>query len=136
MTIVRRLFLLAFVSVAGIGLLAPLAARSAAILPAPAPDALLYDAANGADAERGGVLTGRAATSTTGVGGSEALVRTTVAAPESVPMEATLFSVEPPQPVTAPASRPAVTYDGDTVWDALANCESRGNWAKIGRAHV
>jgi hypothetical protein len=22
-----------------------------------------------------------------------------------------------------------VTYDGDTVWDALAQCESGGNWA-------
>jgi hypothetical protein len=44
-------------------------------------------------------------------------------------MEATLFPVAPPNPVGAPAPRPAVTYDGDTVWDALAKCESGGNWA-------
>jgi hypothetical protein len=126
MTIARRLLLLALLSVSGIALLAPLAARSAGHAPAPAPEFLLREAAP-ADAERGGVLSGRVATSTTSVGGSEALVRTTLAAPASVPMEATLVPVA--IPVAAPAPRRVVTYDGDTVWDALAKCESGGNWA-------
>jgi hypothetical protein len=127
MTVVRRLFLLALVSISGIALLAPLAARSAATLSAPASDVLLAAATTTAEAERGGRLSARAATGTAAVGGSEALVRTTVPASASVPMEATLLPIAP-RPVAAPAAR-VVTYDGDTVWDALAQCESGGNWA-------
>jgi hypothetical protein len=41
-------------------------------------------------------------------------------------MEATLMPTAP-RPVAAPQR--AVTSDGDTVWDALAKCESGGNWA-------
>jgi hypothetical protein len=47
-------------------------------------------------------------------------------------MEATLHPVPTPKPVApppAPAPQRVVTYDGDTVWDALAQCESGGNWA-------
>ncbi|MBA4169512.1 MAG: transglycosylase family protein [Chloroflexi bacterium] len=61
--------------------------------------------------------------------------------PAFAPMEATLHSVATPAPTPAPvaaapapvAAAPApqrvVTYDGDTVWDRLAKCESGGNWA-------
>ena len=38
----------------------------------------------------------------------------------------------PPAPTpapTAPAPTPPVTSSGDTVWDAIAQCESGGNWA-------
>ena len=55
--------------------------------------------------------------------------------PASAPMEATLVSVPTPAPpaprvvAAAPAPRRVVTYDGDTVWDQLAKCESGGNWA-------
>ena len=35
--------------------------------------------------------------------------------------------VAPARQVAAPPR--VVTYDGDTVWDALAQCESGGNWA-------
>jgi hypothetical protein len=42
-------------------------------------------------------------------------------------MQPTLVAPVPPASV-AVAPRP-VTYDGDTVWDALAQCESGGNWA-------
>jgi hypothetical protein len=38
-------------------------------------------------------------------------------------MEATLVVV----PVAAPQP-PAATFSGDSVWDALAQCESGGNW--------
>ena len=124
MSILRRLFLLALVSVSGIVLLAPLAARSASTVEEPPAEALLDDASVAADAERGGVLAGRSGPSTDAVGGSEALVRATVSAPASVPMEATLVRIAAP-----PAPRRVVTYDGDTLWDALAKCESGGNWA-------
>jgi hypothetical protein len=42
-------------------------------------------------------------------------------------MEATLHAIATPRPA-AIAPR-VVTYDGDTVWDDLAQCESGGNWA-------
>ena len=128
MTIVRRLLLLAFVSTSGIALLAPLAARSASSSPAPATDALLVDAAAVTGAERGGVLSARVATALSGASGGESLVRTTLPAPPSVSMEATLFPIAPPRSVAASAPRRA-TYEGNTVWDALAQCESGGNWA-------
>jgi len=127
MTIVRRLLLLALVSASGIALLAPLAARSAAILPTPASNALLVDTAPAADPERGGVLSGRRAIAGTAVTADETLVPAAVPAPASVPMEATLVRIT--TPAATPAGPRAVTYDGDSVWDALAQCESGGNWA-------
>jgi hypothetical protein len=39
-------------------------------------------------------------------------------------MEAALVTIQ-----TAALPAPAVTFDGDTVWDTLAKCESSGNWA-------
>ena len=128
MTILRRLLLLALVSVSGIALLAPLAARSAAMLPSPPADELLVRQAPMADADRGSVLSGRSASSIAAGGASESLLNRSVPAPAAVPMEPTLVALAPPAPV-AVVPRPVVTYDGDTVWDALAQCESGGNWA-------
>jgi hypothetical protein len=125
MTILRRLLLLALVSVTGIALLAPLAARSAAMLPAAPADELLARTAPMADALRGSVLSGRSASGFVARGASESLLHRSVPAPAAVPMEPTLVALAP----VAVAPRPVVTYDGDTVWDALAQCESGGNWA-------
>lgn len=128
MTILRRLLLLALLSVSGIALLAPLAAGSVATLPSSAADVLLRQAAPMADAARGGVLSGRSADGASSDVGSESLVRGNVPAPAAVPMEPTLVALATPAPAAA-APRRVVTYDGDTVWDALATCESGGNWA-------
>ena len=133
MTAIRRVLLLALVSVSGIALLAPLAARSAAPM-APAPiDHLLADASTVAlDLDRG-VLSARDASVPAGIGmHSETIGAAPIPTPASAPMEATLHTVPTPKPVPAapaPAPQSVVTYDGNTVWDALAQCESGGNWA-------
>ena len=132
-TTIRRVLLLALVSVSGIALLAPLAARSAAPM-APAPiDHLLADApAVALDLDRS-ALSGRDAALAAGIGmQSETIGAAALPTPASAPMEATLHTVPTPKPVAAapaPAPQSVVTYDGDTVWDALAQCESGGNWA-------
>jgi hypothetical protein len=131
MTAIRRVLLLALVSVSGIALLAPLAARSAAPAP-PAPiDHLLADApALALDLNRG-LLSGRGAVEAPGIGvQSETILAAPVPTPVSAPMDATLQTVPTPRAVAAaPAPQSVVTSDGSTVWDALAQCESGGNWA-------
>src|SRR6187402_3693938 len=127
----RRIVLLAAISVAGVALLAPLAARSATtpltveiaetLLPAgDAPQIGL---------DRGG-LSVRQATAVTGSAGlqaTEELHASAVPTPAAAPMEATLNSAAaPPAP---PAPQRVVTYAGNSVWDDLARCESGGNWA-------
>jgi hypothetical protein len=130
MTLVRRILLLAAISVSGVALLAPLAARSAVPAPVALEDRLLaVESAPTprADVDRGNLSIraasgpGRAATS------AEELVASPPPAPRTVPMEATLHVVATPRP--AAAAPRVVTYDGDTVWDDLAQCESGGNWA-------
>lgn len=132
MSILRRILILAAVSISGIALLAPLAARSAIeplvvssdhLLPAmPAREAVV---------DRGGVLAVRSLTSTAPVGtGSESLTSAPMPTPASAPMQATLQPLATPQPPVVPsAPAPVVTVDGGTVWDQLAQCESGGNWA-------
>ena len=133
MTAIRRVLLLALVSVSGIALMAPLAARSAAPAP-PAPiDHLLADApAVALDLDRS-FLSGRGAAVEPGIGvRSETIEAAPIPTPASAPMEATLQTVPTPRAATAapaPAPQSVVTYDGSTVWDALAQCESGGNWA-------
>ena len=132
MRTIRRILLLVLVSICGIALLAPLAARSAATVPATPVDHLLADvAAPAADVDRGGILSARAGGPGTEVGAvSESLGEVPMATPGSAPMEATLYGIAAPEPAAAaPAPQPAVTFDGSTVWDALAQCESGGNWA-------
>jgi len=130
MIMIRRVFLLAFVSVSGIALLSPLSARSAAQLPdAPRDQLLARQPAPGADAPRGGVLTARGSTAeAAATTGAEALVPRGSDAPATVTMEATLVVI-PTAPLPAAPAQPAATYSGDSVWDDLARCESSGNWA-------
>ena len=124
----RRILLLAAISVAGVGLLAPLAARSATSLPAEIAETLFPVAdAPPIDLDRGG-LSGRQATAGSGPAGLQAAEEfhpSAVPTPAAVPMEATLNSAAAPPP----APQPVVTYAGNSVWDDLARCESGGNWA-------
>jgi Transglycosylase-like domain len=134
MIMVRRVLILAFISVSGIALLSPLSARSAAQLPDAPPDHLLaLQPAPADDVARGGVLTGRGSTvRTEAATGSdaEALVSRPDDVPASVTMEATLVFIAPPAPPAASApAAPVATYSGNSVWDDLAHCESSGNWA-------
>ena len=130
MTMVRRVLLLALVSVSGIALLAPLAARSAAELPTPAPDLLLPTTSRAvSDALRNGTLSARTTSAVPQLRqGAETLVPAVDAQPASVAMDAVLVPIPTPPP-PPPAPRRIVTYDGDTVWDRLAQCEASGNWA-------
>jgi hypothetical protein len=129
MTIVRRALLLTIVAVSGIALIAPLAARSAALTVETPRDALLADrAAARIDVPRGGVLSARSLEAASTVpAGAEAVEPRAADSPVTVPMEATLYAV-PTAPV-ASASRPVPAFVGGGVWDALAQCESGGNWA-------
>jgi hypothetical protein len=131
MSHLRRALLLAAVAIGGISLLAPLAARSAAPVQADAAEHLI-GASNTTRSVllQRGALSGRqrtpAAIAVTS-NGSEKLSGTAWESPPAAPMEATLFVVAtaaPPRP--APAGG---TAGGDSVWDALAQCESGGNWA-------
>ena len=135
MTIVRRIFLLAIVSIGGIALISPLAARSAAPTP-PAVEQHLLElgadpapAAAGGPIERGGVLSARSAADTLEpADDAEAVDAQPMPTPGTAPMEATLHSAAtPPQP--AGAAPAPVTYSEGSVWDDLAQCESGGNWA-------
>ncbi len=132
MTAIRRVLLLALVSVSGIALLAPLAARSAAPAPAAPIDHLLAAApAVSLDLDRS-LLSGRGSAAAPGIGvQSETIEAAPIPTPASAPMEATLQTVPTPRAAAAPAPAPqsVVAYDGGTVWDALAQCESGGNWA-------
>jgi resuscitation-promoting factor RpfB len=126
----RRILLLAAISVAGVGLLAPLAARSATPLPLEIAETLLplADAPQIA-IDRGG-LSGRQGTVDAGSAGlqvAEELRASAVPTPAAAPMEATLHSAAGPP--AAPAPQRVVTYAGNSVWDDLARCESGGNWA-------
>ena len=126
----RRILLLAAISVAGVALLAPLAARSATALPAEIAETLLpVGDAPPIDLDRG-ALSGRQATVVSAPAGlhtAEELHPSSVPTPAAAPMEATLNSAAAP-PV-APAPQRVVTYAGNSVWDDLARCESGGNWA-------
>src|SRR5687768_7882091 len=119
MTAIRRVLLLALVSVSGIALLAPLAARSAAPAP-PAPiDHLLAVApAVALDLDRS-LLSGREAAFAPGIGvQSETIEAAPIPTPASAPMEATLQTVPTPKAAApAPAPQSVVTSDGTTVWD-------------------
>jgi hypothetical protein len=129
MTLVRRILLLAAISVSGVALLAPLAARSAV----PAPVALeahllAVEAAPRADVDRGSLsIRAAAAGPAPAADAAEELVTGPIPTPGAAPMEATLYATAAPRP--AAAAPRVVTYDGDTVWDDLAQCESGGNWA-------
>jgi hypothetical protein len=122
--IVRRVLLLTVVAVFGIALLSPLSARSAPEELTALPDPLLVAHLLRADAPRGGILSTRGAGGWVAAAGeAEAVEARPDDGPAPVPMEATLIVI----PVAAPVA-PA-PLSGDSVWDALAQCESGGNWA-------
>ena len=131
MSHLRRALVLAAVAIGGISLLAPLAARSAAPIPAEAAEHLIAagDTPQSVVLQRG-VLSSRQRTPSAAAvasNGSENLSGTAWEPPPVAPMEATLFVV----PVIAPprAAPTQGTAGGDSVWDDLAQCESGGNWA-------
>jgi hypothetical protein len=133
MNIVRRVLILAAVSISGIALLAPLAARSAIEAPVVPIDQLLPATPARADVvDRGGLLTARSLSSMAAVSsGSESLSFAPMPTPASAPMQAVFqpIAAAPSAPPAPAAPAPVVTYDGGTVWDQLAQCESGGNWA-------
>lgn len=136
--LLRRVVVLTLVSVSGIALFAPLAARSTVEVPVDVADRLLPAVAARPPAVDRGSLTGRQATAVEAAAISsratlEELAAAPLPTPASASMEATLLPVAtpapPPRAAAAPARRPAATYSGDSVWDALAKCESGGNWS-------
>lgn len=135
MTLIQRILGLAAISVLGIALLAPLAARSAVEAPVEADDRLLEIAAIEPGeaallADRGGLTVRDASNAAALNADGEALEAAPVPTPGSAPMEATLYLEATPAPVAAPrAPAPPATYSGDSVWDDLARCESGGNWS-------
>ena len=124
--LLRRVAALTAMSVVGIALLAPLTARSARPEPAvevepllaAAPDGVTTTLARSALVDRTGLTGG------TGSAAAESVAPADADAPTTVPMEATLVTIP-----TAVPRTPAVTFNGNSVWDTLAKCESSGNWA-------
>jgi hypothetical protein len=135
MSILRRIGALLLLSLSGVILLAPLAARSAAPPEPVLPESLLLQGsgAGTVTADRGS-LTSRDAGATPS-GSPEALTGAPLPTPATAPMEATLVGIPTPAPVVTPGpaapapAAPPVTYSGTSVWDDLAECESGGNWA-------
>ena len=129
MTLVRRTLLLAAISISGVALLAPLAARSAAPAPVELEEHLLaVEAAPRGGVDRGTLSIRAAAGPAPAAETAEEVVAGPIPTPGEAPMEATLHAAATPPPVVAAPHR-VMTYDGDTVWDDLARCESGGNWA-------
>ncbi|MFN2417332.1 MAG: transglycosylase family protein [Candidatus Limnocylindria bacterium] len=149
--LLRRILLLAAISVGGLVLFAPLAVRSATPVPPQIRDGLLAAAdAPQPPSDRGG-LSGRQGPLTADVDPpqpaeqlAEQLEQSALPTSAAAPMEATLHVIPTPVPTPVPTPAPTpppapqapepapqrvVTYDGDTVWDDLAQCESGGNWA-------
>ena len=124
--LLRRVAALTAMSVVGIALLAPLTARSARPEPAvevepllaAAPDGVTTTLARSALVDRTGLTGGTTSPAPESVAPADA------DAPTTVPMEATLVTIP-----TAVPRTPAVTFNGNSVWDTLAKCESSGNWA-------
>ncbi|HEX2766504.1 MAG TPA: transglycosylase family protein [Candidatus Limnocylindria bacterium] len=139
MQTIRRIATLLVVSIVGIALLAPLGARSAIGTPPSLEDRLL----DAEPAGRAGALPRTLLTTRELVGAAPAVtgaaeVVEDQAEPQrgSVSMTAALVPVPvaAPKPVVAaaPAAAPAPppsAPSGDGVWDALAQCESGGNWS-------
>jgi hypothetical protein len=133
-SLLRRILLLAALSVSGIALLAPLAARSALpTMPADLADRLLPAAASPATGADRSLLSVRGDGSAfLPPATAEAIEVDALPTPASVTMGAAIRTIAtPPPPPAAPTAAPrrSVTYSGDSVWDDLARCESGGNWS-------
>ena len=139
MSLVRRILGLGALSIMGIALLAPLAARSAAPASLPLPVPLLSvseEAERALVLDRGGLAVRLGAPEASGAESLHGPVA--VPTPAAAAMEATLVTVATPAPSAPPvavapppaAAAPAPpTYSGSSVWDDLAQCESGGNWS-------
>ena len=126
--LLRRVAALTAMSVVGIALLAPLTARSARPEPAievepllaALPDGVTSTLARSALVDRTRVTEGTLAARAVGES-----VAPPAEPPTAVPMEATLVTI----PTAPPPGPSVVTFNGNSVWDTLAKCESSGNWA-------
>ena len=130
MRTVRRILALAAISVTGIAILAPLAAHSATPMATVIEEHLLtVDDAPAVVANRGtlSARNGELLVIAEATDRAEALDGGPMPTPASAPMEATLYSTTTPPP--APAAPAPVIYNGSSVWDDLAQCESGGNWS-------
>jgi Transglycosylase-like domain len=125
--LLRRVAALTAMSVVGIALLAPLTARSARPEPAVEIEPLLAAPLDGVTSTlaRSALADRTRATEGTLASGAGESVAPPAEPPTAVPMEATLVTI----PTAAPPRSPAVTFNGNSVWDTLARCESSGNWA-------
>jgi len=132
MSHLRRALLLAAVAIGGISLLAPLAARSAAPVQAEAAEHLIVvgDTLRSVVLQRGALSSRQRTPVALAVtsNSSENLSGAAWESPPTAPMEATLFVVPTAAP-PRPAPPAGGTAGSDSVWDALAECESGGNWA-------
>ncbi|MGZ8475432.1 MAG: transglycosylase family protein [Candidatus Limnocylindria bacterium] len=129
--LLRRAAALTLLSALGIALLAPMAARSVASVPADRVEALLPAAPIPVVlTSRGSLSERQAAASLPSLDGeAETLAAAPLPTPNVATMEATIRTVATPRPVpVAGAPVDAPPLDGN-VWDLLAKCESGGNWA-------
>ena len=140
--LLRRVAALTMISGVGIGLLAPLAARSATAI-APQTQRLLAAASEATVTLDRGSLAGRGPSSARTVAlTARSIVPEAISARSSTPtsahpnvtLEATLYYLPTSAAPTAPARvvgpRAAAPFVVDaSVWDRLARCESGGNWA-------
>lgn len=124
MRTLRRIAALLTLSIVGIALLAPLAARSAAEIDVAAEERLL-DAPAVADVStpRGLLVTRQSSTRNADGAGAEVIHDRSLPLPRVVPMAARI------EPLARPAAAAPASYSGDSVWDDLAQCESGGNWS-------
>ena len=130
--LLRRVAALTALSVMGIALLAPLSARSALPDPVVAADRLLAGTTGPTAISQLQTAVARSALSIRDASAASATGVEPVAAqplptPASAPMEATIMPNAPA--IAAAPQLPAAYFEGDTVWDDLAQCESSGNWA-------
>ena len=140
--LLRRVAALTMISGVGIGLLAPLAARSATAI-APQTQSLLAAASEATVTLDRGSLAGRGPSSARTVAlTAQSIVPEAISARSSTPtsahpnvtLEATLYylptSGAPAAPARVVVAAPAAPFVVDgSLWDRLARCESGGNWA-------
>jgi len=140
--LLRRVAALTMISGVGIGLLAPLAARSATAI-APQTQRLLAVASEGTVTLDRGSLAGRGPSPARTVAlTARSIVPEAISARSSTPtsahpnvtLEATLYylptSGAPAAPARVVVAAPAAPFVVDaSVWDRLARCESAENWA-------
>jgi hypothetical protein len=134
--LLRRAAALTVLSALGIALLAPMAARSVAPVPADDIHALLPAPPIATALSLRGSLSDRSGPGALPVAaGTEAVAAPAAPTPASVPMEATIRVIATPRPTPAPVAYAPPADGGEavpvdaSVWDRLAVCESGGNWS-------